>query len=75
MEALSYMADESIPFTERDAANLIYKLLRGLAYIHSSGYIHRDIKPENVMVVKGEDINGRIIFSPSFTDFGMATVI
>jgi serine/threonine protein kinase len=73
MEALEYMADEGLPFTEKDAANLVKGLLRGLAYIHESKYIHRDIKLENVMVFKTQDVKGRTIFVPSYTDFGMST--
>ena len=50
MEILCKISDENIPFNEKSAANLIRKILRGLAYIHTSGYMHRDIKLENIMV-------------------------
>ena len=62
LEALTKMSDEDIPFTERDAANIVRKLLLGLAYIHESGYMHRDIKLENVMINMTKDDTGRTVF-------------
>ena len=75
LEALTKMSDEDIPFTEKDAANIVRKLLRGLAYIHESGYMHRDIKLENVMINMTTEESGKISFQPNYTDFGMATLI
>ena len=69
------MSDEDIPFTERDAANIVRKLLLGLSYIHESGYMHRDIKLENVMINMTKDETGRVVFQPNYTDFGMAELI
>lgn len=43
---------------------LVYQLLRGLKYIHSSGVIHRDLKPSNIVVNENCDL--RIV------DFGLA---
>ena len=62
LEALTKMSDEDIPFTERDAANIVRKLLLGLSYIHESGYMHRDIKLENVMINMTKDDTGRAVF-------------
>ena len=75
MEALENMDEEEITFTERDAANMIRAMLKGIAYMHQSDYMHRDIKLENIMVHKTTDMNKKTIFVPSFTDFGMATSI
>ena len=75
LEALDHISEQNISFTERDAANLIEKILKGLNYIHYSGYIHRDIKLENIMVIKVQDEEGRTVFQPSITDFGMAKAI
>ncbi|XP_061418981.1 mitogen-activated protein kinase 12-like [Lethenteron reissneri] len=43
---------------------LIYQILKGLKYIHSSGIIHRDLKPGNLAV--NEDCELKIL------DFGLA---
>ena len=43
---------------------LMFQLLKGVAYIHKTGYFHRDLKPEN-LVLKGKDEYLKI------TDFGI----
>uniref|UniRef100_A0A9J8A924 mitogen-activated protein kinase n=2 Tax=Cyprinus carpio TaxID=7962 RepID=A0A9J8A924_CYPCA len=43
---------------------LVYQILRGLKYIHSSGIIHRDLKPGNLAV--NQDCELKIL------DFGLA---
>ena len=35
---------------ERDAANVILQMLKGIAYCHSQGIVHRDLKPENILI-------------------------
>jgi len=42
---------------------LMYRLARGLAYIHARGLVHRDLKPENVFVREGDQ--------PVLVDFGL----
>ena len=37
---------------ERDAANVILQMLKGIAYCHSQGIVHRDLKPENILIDK-----------------------
>ena len=52
------------PYTEKDAAEVIYKCLEALHHCHSLGITHRDIKPENIMF--GKDNEVRLV------DFGLA---
>lgn len=50
--------------TEDRIQFLVYQILKGLKYIHSSGIIHRDLKPGNLAV--NEDCELKIL------DFGLA---
>lgn len=52
------------PYTERKAAEVIYKCLEALQHCHTLGITHRDIKPENLMF--GNDGEIRLV------DFGLA---
>jgi len=36
-------------FSEKDAKEIIKKVLEGVSYIHSMGIVHRDLKPENLI--------------------------
>ncbi|KAK5702478.1 Serine/threonine-protein kinase H1 [Elasticomyces elasticus] len=38
------------PFSERDTAQIILQVLRGLLCMHAAGYAHRDLKPANLLV-------------------------
>ncbi|KAK3631484.1 hypothetical protein LTR56_016848 [Elasticomyces elasticus] len=38
------------PFSERDTAQIILQVLRGLTCMHAAGYAHRDLKPANLLV-------------------------
>ena len=51
-------------FNEREAAQMIYKILEGLNHIHASDIVHRDLKPENIII----DNNG----DPKIIDFGLS---
>ena len=37
-------------FTESNAGQIMYALLKCLNYIHSEGLMHRDLKPENLLL-------------------------
>jgi len=52
------------PYTERMAADVIFKCLEALQHCHLNGITHRDIKPENLMF--GKDGEVRLV------DFGLA---
>jgi len=42
-------------YTEKEAAAIFSKVVRGIKFLHSKGIIHRDIKPENIMLTAEED--------------------
>jgi serine/threonine protein kinase len=47
---------------------ILYKLLKGLSYIHKLGIMHRDLKLQNIMM-RGED---QLNVEPVIVDFGIA---
>jgi serine/threonine protein kinase/tetratricopeptide (TPR) repeat protein len=57
-----YAAREKL--SPRQAAGLVARLARALAYVHGQGVIHQDVKPRNILV----DEEGR----PRLADFGLA---
>ena len=55
-------------FTEKDCANIIWQVLRGLNYMHKKNIVHRDIKPENILMESKDPKNTNL----KITDFGFA---
>jgi calcium-dependent protein kinase len=51
-------------FSEKEAADVIFKMMKALIHCHSNNVVHRDIKPENIMF--SEDGEVKLI------DFGLA---
>ena len=51
-------------YSEADAAQAIYQILEGTAYINSQNIIHRDLKPENLLLTE----TGLV----KIADFGLA---
>ena len=51
-------------FSEKDAAEVVRKILEALNHLHSIGIVHRDLKPDNVMIDKNKEL--KII------DFGLS---
>lgn len=65
--AVDHFLRASGPMEPRYALPIIYRVLDGLIYAHSFGYIHRDIKPNNILINRmGE---------AKLTDFGIAKVV
>jgi hypothetical protein len=55
---------DSYSFTERQIAEIIIEICKGLRVIHGQGIIHRDLKPANILVMSDGAIK--------ITDFGVA---
>ncbi|MCB1828302.1 MAG: serine/threonine-protein kinase, partial [Coxiellaceae bacterium] len=49
---------------DQQYTSIVIRLLRGLCFLHESGFCHRDIKPDNIMIDKQ--------WQPKFFDFASA---
>ena len=58
------LEDKMGKYTEREGAQMIYKIIEGLNHIHASHVIHRDLKPDNIMIDEKGD--------PKIIDFGLS---
>eukprot|EP01028_Stygiella_incarcerata_P008039 TRINITY_DN3398_c0_g1_i1.p1 TRINITY_DN3398_c0_g1~~TRINITY_DN3398_c0_g1_i1.p1 ORF type:complete len:325 (+),score=89.71 TRINITY_DN3398_c0_g1_i1:147-1121(+) len=56
-------------YTEKDASQLIAKIIKALFYLHERGIVHRDLKPENLLY-ENETEKSEI----KLTDFGLAKI-
>eukprot|EP00184_Porphyridium_aerugineum_P000653 CAMPEP_0184693344 /NCGR_PEP_ID=MMETSP0313-20130426/1587_1 /TAXON_ID=2792 /ORGANISM="Porphyridium aerugineum, Strain SAG 1380-2" /LENGTH=461 /DNA_ID=CAMNT_0027151401 /DNA_START=290 /DNA_END=1675 /DNA_ORIENTATION=+ len=52
--------------SERDAKQIFYQLINGVAYCHERGIYHRDLKPENILIDAQNTLK--------ITDFGMSAM-
>ncbi|GFR67527.1 ribosomal protein S6 kinase, partial [Elysia marginata] len=57
-------------FTETEASELMWKLVKAVSFMHSKGVVHRDLKPENLLF---EDRTERAELK--IVDFGFASEI
>lgn len=57
-------------FSEKDSLEIMYRILKGLAYLEARDIIHRDLKPENIIFRNNEDP-----FDVVIVDFGFATKV
>ena len=70
-DLFSYLEKNKFHISERQSCKIIYKILKGLSYLHSYGIIHRDIKSENILITynKDEELDIRI------NDFGLSKIL
>ena len=62
-------------FTEKDAANIMQQVFRGINYCHANHVVHRDLKPENLLLessVSTENLGGKKAMKIKIIDFGTA---
>lgn len=65
-------AGKSLDFLE--IAAMVREMADGLHYAHQQGLLHRDIKPENIVLRETTDQDGRTVYHPILTDFGLAQI-
>lgn len=69
------MRDCQSHFSELEIRTLMSQVLRGLSYMHRSGFFHRDLKPENLLVkndvIKIADLglSREIMSNAPYTDY------
>ncbi len=56
----------------RRAAQTLIQVTLGLTQMHTRGMVHRDLKPDNVVLVRGEDEDGKPMEIVKLCDFGIA---
>ena len=56
-------------YTEKDAAEIIQKIVSAIEYCHNNGICHRDLKPENVLYLNDDDESNNPL---KLIDFGLS---
>jgi calcium-dependent protein kinase len=54
-------------FTEKEACNIIFKIITAILHCHSLGIVHRDLKPENILYESKSDFSDIKVI-----DFGLS---
>lgn len=64
-------------FTEKDAANIMQQVFKGINYWHANNVVHRDLKPENLLLessVSTDSLGGKKSMKIKIIDFGTAQI-
>jgi calcium/calmodulin-dependent protein kinase I len=67
---LFYQLLQKGSYTEKDAANLVEQILKGVEYLHDHEIVHRDLKPENLLFSDKTQNSNLMI-----TDFGLSKIL
>lgn len=57
-------------YSEKDAANLVAKMVSAIDYLHDIGIVHRDLKPENLLLKDKGSIS-----EIKLADFGLSKIV
>jgi len=72
---LFYKIVEKGNYSEKDAANIVRQMIKGVEYLHSKGIAHRDLKPENLLCASENDKDPQYQpFRVVIADFGLSKV-
>lgn len=63
-ELYDKLTNSSSPMTEKEAADIVHKIIKALVHCHDQNIIHRDLKPENIVFDHHNE--------PKLVDFGLA---
>jgi len=61
---------ELIHYSEKDASEIVKKIVMGVQHLHSKQVVHRDLKPENLLL-SSKDPDANVLI----TDFGLSAIM
>jgi len=61
---------ELVHYSEKDASEIVKKIVLGVQHLHSKKIVHRDLKPENLLLTTKEPDANVLI-----TDFGLSAIL
>jgi len=61
---------ELVHYSEKDASEIVKKIVLGVHHLHSKQIVHRDLKPENLLL-SSKDPDANVLI----TDFGLSAIL